>query len=166
MKTIYFYIIGIIVLVFGCFFLFKLFRKETINDLDITKIKSFYITYSNGYAINSYTRYELGINDGKYVAKIKPYGVSEEDLLEIEVDKSIMDKIEEILKKYEVNKWDGFDKSNQGVLDGDSFSLSVGLKDNKSIHASGYMMWPDHYRDVVNEISPIFTEIYTNEKGK
>ena len=140
-----------------------LFRKKAAikeEDLDVEKIKSFYITYSNGYAMNSYTRYELRLEDGKYLAEIKPYGVSEEDLLEIEVDKSVIDKIAEVLKKYEVNKWNGFDKTDQGVLDGDSFSLSVGLEDNKSISAHGYMMWPEHYRDVVSEISSIFMDIY------
>ena len=99
------------------------------------------------------------------MVEIKPYGVAEEDKLEKEVEKEVLDKISNVLKKYEVNRWDGFNKSDHGVMDGDSFSLSVGLNDDKFISASGYMKWPEHYRDVVNEISEIFTEIYEKEKG-
>ena len=163
MKTKYI-VIGVVILIVGvvCFMIFK--KRDTIKeeDMDVTKIKSFYLTYTNGYAMNSYTRYQLRFDDGKYIAEIKPYGVSEDDLLEIEVDKEVMNKTVEILKKYEVNKWDGFDKTDQGVLDGDSFSLSVSLEEDKSISADGYMMWPEHYRDVVGEISPIFMDIYNN----
>ena len=163
MKTKYI-VIGVVILIVGvvCFMIFK--KRDTIKeeDMDVTKIKSFYLTYTNGYAMNSYTRYQLRFDDGKYIAEIKPYGVSEDDLLEIEVDKEVMNKTVEILKKYEVNKWDGFDKTDQGVLDGDSFSLSVSLEEDKSISAHGYMMWPEHYRDVVGEISPIFMDIYNN----
>ena len=169
MKTKYIIIIGIVILtIIGGYCLVKLLNskeKPKEEDIDITKIKSFYMTYTNGYAMNSYTRYKLKIEDDKYIAEIKPYGIPEEELLEIEVDKSIMDKIVEVLKKYEVRKWNGFDKTDKDVLDGDSFSLSVGLEDNKSISASGYMMWPNNYRNVENEISTIFMEIYNNEKG-
>ena len=115
--------------------------------------------------VNSYTRYSLIMEDGKYIVEIKPYGVDEDDKLEIEVEKPIIEKISNVLKKYEVNKWDGFNKSDQGVLDGDSFSFSLTLNNDKTIHASGYMRWPDHFRDVRDAISPIFMEIYNKEKG-
>ena len=168
MKTKYIIIIALsIIVIIGGICLVRKLSKETIKeeDLDISEIKSFYITYSNGYAMNYYTRYELDYKDGVYIAKIKPHGIREEDLLEIEVEKEVMERIAEILKKYQVNKWDGFDKTDQGVLDGDSFSFSVSLEGNKTIHASGYMMWPENYSSVRAELDDLFMEIYNKEKG-
>ena len=168
MKIKYVIILGIIViLAIGGFYLMKSIKKGNNEEekYDFSKIKSFYITYTNGYAMNSYTTYQLSVNNNKYMVKIKPYGIPEEELLEIEVDRKVVDKLIEILTKYEVNKWDGFDRVAKDVLDGNSFSLSITLEDEKTIDASGYMIWPDHYRDVINEISPIFMEIYNKEKG-
>ncbi len=166
MKKVY-VIIGLIIIVLGgcCYLIFRNKNKINVNELEVSNIKSFYFGYSNGYMINSNIRYELKIEDEKYIAKIKPYGVDDEDELTIEVSKDIMDKASEIFKKYEVNKWDGFNKSDHNVMDGDSFSLGIWFNDDKSIHASGYMMWPDNYRNVREEISDLFMEIYNREKG-
>ena len=154
MKKVY-VIIGLIIIVLGgcCYLLFRNKNKINVNELEVSNIKSFYFGYSNGYMINSNIRYELKIEDEKYIAKT------------IEVSKDIMDKASEIFKKYEVNKWDGFNKSDHNVMDGDSFSLGIWFNDDKSIHASGYMMWPDNYRNVREEISDLFMEIYNREKG-
>ncbi len=171
MKMKYMIIIGVIAIIaIGAFCLLKNRGKENPNnpieeDLDITKIKSLYITYSDGYAMNYYTRYELKNKNGIYTAKIKPHGVAEEEELETEIEKEDADKILNVLKKYHVEKWDGFDKTDKDVLDGDSFSFSLTLDNGKSIHASGYMMWPKNYSDVVAEISPVFMKIYNNKKG-
>ena len=142
-------------------------RKPIINndELEASNIKSIYLTYTNGYMMNAYTRYQLIIENDKYIAKIKPYGVDENDILEIEVSKDLMEEISKVLKKYEVGKWDGFDKTDQGVLDGDSFSFSVLLNNDKDISASGYMKWPKNYGNVVGEISLLFMNIYNKEKG-
>ena len=167
MKLRYIIIMVVILIGIGGFLLMRHKNKvmKSNEDLDVSNIKSFYLNYSNGYMINANIRYELKIENEKYIAKIKPYGVDNEDELTIEVSKDIMDKASEIFKKYEVNKWDGFNKSDHNVMDGDSFSLGIWLKDDKSIHASGYMMWPDNYRNVREEISDLFMEIYNREKG-
>lgn len=157
-------IIGLIIVIIGVCCYLILGNKKRIKDEELDSVRSFYMTYSNGYMINAYTRYQLNIKDDKYIAEIKPYGVAEEDKLEIEVEKKVLDEITEVLKKYHVSKWDGFNKSDHGVLDGDSFSLSIYLNDDKSIQASGYMMWPENYRNVRDEISEIFMKIYNQEK--
>ena len=165
MKIKYVMIIIVIIVIGVCCYLILNKNRIRNYNLDGSNIKSFYISYSNGYMMNAYTRYQLALESDKYIAKIKPYGVAEEDILEIEVEKELMENISEVLKKYEVNKWNGFNKTDKGVLDGDSFSFSVTLINDQSIEASGYMRWPEHYRDVVNEISPLFMSIYNKEKG-
>ncbi len=157
-------IIGVIVIVIGIFCFIKFSRKNYV-DFSESEIKSFHLSYSNGYMMNANIIYEFKLEDDRYIASIKPYLVADENTLIIDIDQDIVEKIVDILKKYEVNKWDGFDKVDKDVLDGDSFSLSVWFKDDKSIHASGYMMWPENYRNVRDEISDIFMEIYNKEKG-
>lgn len=150
-----------LLIVIGCVLL-----KNKRKDIELTSsnIKSFYITYTNGNMANAYTRYELSNKDGIYYVKIKPHLIDEEDELEVEVKQEFVEKIILILSKYEVNTWDGFNKNDNNVLDGDSFSFSI-LFNDKSIHANGYMKWPNHFHDVVNEISPLFMNIYNEKKN-
>ncbi len=165
MKTKYIILIVIIliIIIITLLYFFK-FRKENVvvKEVEIKDVNSFYLSYSNGYAMNSNIRYELGLNKetNEYVAKIKPYEIPEEDKKEIVVDKNKMLELENLLKKHQVGKWNGFDKSDQGVLDGDSFSLSIMMDNGNRINASGYMMWPEGYRNFIADIDEFFMNIY------
>ena len=164
MKTKYIILIVIILIIIIITLLYFLkFRKENVEvkEVEIKDVYSFYLSYSRGYAMNSNIRYELDFNKetNEYIAKIKPYEIPEEDKKEIVVDKNKMLELEDILKKHHVGKWNGFDKTDQGVLDGDSFSLSI-MMDNDRINASGYMMWPEGYRDFIADIDEFFMNIY------
>ncbi len=159
----------IILLITGGIFLWKKAKeKEKINKIENGELISLYFSYSKGYMMNSNVRYEFSYDKeiNRYKVGIKPYGVSEEEKLEKEIDESLKDKLKEVLVKYEVVKWDGFDKNDSDVLDGDGFSFSARFKDDTSISASGYMMWPDNYRNVCDELDTIFMEIYNKEKGR
>ena len=134
------------------------------KDNSITDFKSFRLFYTKGYAMNADISYELIDKDNKLIALIKPYGISDEDKLEIEVSSDVKKEVIEVLQKYQVHKWDGFHKSDKNVLDGDSFSISINLLDDKNISASGYMSWPTNYRSVVSEIDTIFMHLYDNNK--
>ena len=136
-------ILIVIIIVISVLLLFIIFRqkqKESIKD-----IKSIEFRYTNGYMINSDTYYKLECNNN-CMLQIKRYGSSNEE--EYNVDKCILNDIEKILNKYNVSSWDGFNKSDKNVLDGDSFSLSIETKDEKWIDASGYMKWPKNYSEV------------------
>ncbi len=45
-------------------------------------------------------------------------------------------------------------------MDGDSFSISITMINDKSINASGYMKWPNNFRNVRDEISVLFMNLY------
>ena len=161
-------IITVIALMIGGFFLYKKMKeKEIIEKVEIGELTSLYLSYSKGYMMNANIQYDFKYDDktNKYIVEIKPYLVADEDKLVTEVDEKFQNKLKEILIKYDVAKWDGFSKSDQNVLDGDSFSFGAWFKDKTSIHASGYMMWPDNYSNVRGELDSLFMEIYTNEKG-
>lgn len=161
------YIISIIVLIIivgGIIFYMQKMNNE--EDFLKVEIKSLYLSYSRGYMMNANIRYKFFYDKktDKYMVMVKPYLIDEDDELEVEVDNQLKDKLKDILVKYEVNKWDGFNKSDQNVLDGDSFSFGVNFDNDTSISASGYMMWPKNYREVVNELDNIFMDIYNQYK--
>ena len=148
-------IITIFVLIgMGVILLFGTKKKE------ITSIKSMHLSYSNGWSAYSYTRYDLEKKDDGYYVEIKPYGYSDDEMQEVKLSKKDINKIIEVLNKYNVVKWNCFHKSDQGVLDGDSFSFSLHTEDDIDVSASGYMRWPDNYRNVRDELGEIFNPLY------
>lgn len=167
MKYFLITIAVITLMVGGAYLMKKEKENEIINKVEIGELTSLYLSYSKGYMMNADIHYEFKYDEekSKYMVSIKPYLISEEDKLELEVEESFKDKLKEILVKNEVGKWDGYNKSDKNVLDGDSFSFGAWFKDKTSIHASGYMMWPDNYRNVRDELDTLFMEIYNKEKG-
>lgn len=129
----------------------------------ITNIKSIKFFYSTGNGINESVSYELKCNNNCTIT-VKKEGVSDEDATKIDVDKNVLDCVEKVLNKYNVSSWNGFDKNNRYVLDGNSFSLSIDY-DNKSINAHGYMMWPKNYKEVKKELDRIFMDAYNNHNN-
>lgn len=147
----------IIVIIMAIILTFMIiFRKK----VEIKNIKYMHFSYSVGYAMYSNVNYDLEYKNSKYIAKIKPDGIADEEAKEVELDEKTVTKIEEVLKKYNVTSWDGFNKSDKYVLDGDSFSFSLSLKDGSYISASGYMKWPNNYREVRSELDEIFMNLY------
>ena len=168
MKYVFVIILVIGLMVGGALLMKKKNEQEIIQKVEIGEITSLYLSYSRGYMINSNIRYDFNYDkdSNSYHATIKPYGIDEEDKLETEVDEIFKDSLKEILVKYEVGKWDGFNKSDQNVLDGDDFSFGVRFEDKTSISASGYMMWPENYGSVRDELDTLFMNIYNSEKSK
>lgn len=157
MKKKVLFIILIILLVIGVIVMFRIKKPKNIET-----IKYLNFGYSTGTMMNAYVSYNLEFKDNEYKISIKPNMISDEDKKITVMTKKDVEKIIEILDKYEVYKWDGFKKSNPNVLDGDSFNLSVRYNDDKSIFASGYMMWPKNYREVQGELDSIFMKYYEN----
>ena len=131
-----------------------------LNKKEISNLKSLRLTYSTGYHMNAFVIYEIELRDGKYIASVKPTDLSEEEAKEYELSKDTIKEIERVLNKYNVTSWDGFSKSDRYVLDGDSFSFSVKYGEDKSISASGYMMWPNNYRDVRSYLDTVIGNLY------
>lgn len=133
-------------------------RKKT----EISNIKTLRFFYTTGYHINADVSYEINCKN-KCIATIKPSGISNEEAFQKEVDNNVKNKIEKVLQKYHVEKWDGFNKIDKNVLDGNSFSINISMDDDKTINASGYMKWPENYSEVKKELNKIFMEIYPNK---
>lgn len=142
------------------YFIVSLFTsREVINNHeDINKINSFEFGYTEGYGINTNVRYTMKC-DKKCILKVKPYGDDENKATEKELSSKDINSFISILNKHNVISWDGFNKSDKDVLDGDSFHLYVTYNDNRNISASGYMMYPNNYRDFKNDINDLINEL-------
>ena len=75
------------------------------------------------------------------------------------VDEPVLEQLGEIAGKYRLDKWDGFDKDNKRVTDGNNFSLSITLADGKTISAHGSNRFPDGYDDAKQEICELFEDL-------
>ena len=106
----------------------------------------------------------IELKDKKYQVSIKPTGITEEETLKIEISPKEINKIEKILKENEIGNWNGFQKTDKNVLDGNSFSLSIRFTNNDSISASGYMKYPNNYKKVQAELDKFFMDIYNKNK--
>ena len=159
------YIILIIVLVVIFLLTTVLLCTKLLKKTEIKNIKSFSFSYSTGYAMYSNVIYSLKKDKNKILVSIKPDGISDEEKLEAEVDSSFLASLESILNEYNVGNWNGFDKIDKYVLDGNSFSLSIMMENDKSISAHGYMRWPKNYTEVKNKLNNLFMEVYNNKLG-
>jgi len=158
-KYLIIWVIVIVIVVLIIVIRSVLMNKKIVT---ISNIKSFHFSYSTGNMINASVSYDLKCDNDIFIATIKPDGVAIEDAIKIEVTNEQMKKLEDILKKYHVEKWNGFDKVDKNVLDGNSFSLSIRMKDNSYISAYGYMKWPKNYSEVSNELGEFFAKLQKN----
>lgn len=134
------------------FFIYNGIGKKP--EMKIENIKSLEYVYTNGYFMHSDIRYNIDCED-TCILKIKELGKSMEETKEYPISREVVNQIEGLLNFYQVSQWDGFNKRDDRVLDGDSFHFSVTTEDGKSIYASGYMMYPKNYGVVTNELERI-----------
>lgn len=151
----------LLVILFGLFFIRGIDAKK--KQVPIGDIKYFNFSYTTGYASYSNVKYDLNCESNNCFIKVKLSGIPEEEAVEKSIDSDITINIKEILEKYNVGKWNGFSASDKNVTDGNSFDLSIGMDNNDSIHASGYMKWPRKYSEFKKEIDILFSKYAEDE---
>ena len=124
----------------------------------VYQINKLEYSYTNGYEVNSDVSYKIDCED-KCILIIKEYGKDEKDIITKKLTNKDMDKFEDMLNKYHILSWKGFNKSDKNVLDGNSFSFRLRYNDDEKLSASGYMMYPNHYRDFKEKFEEYVTEI-------
>ena len=150
-----------------CSFLFNKPKKEEINVEDIKDTRSFHFSYDVGNYMNGNVIFELNIDENnKYIISYKANQIPNEEKLIKEISKEDVLKIEEILKKYEVNKWHDFKESDLNVLDGRGFQLNYNTLNYKRISAFGYEMFPENYTNFKKEIEEFYLQQFSEEIEK
>ena len=155
-------VLGVLFLLLIISLLIVILLFPRIKEKRIENIKHLYFTYTSGYAMYSYATYELNCTD-KCILIVKPNGVPDEEKQEVEIPKEKLEEIANKLNEYHVSRWNGFNKNDKYVLDGDSFSFNLDYNEKDKVTAHGYMMWPNNYSDVKSYIVNTFNE-YIKEK--
>lgn len=65
----------------------------------------------------------------------------------------------EIVEKYHLEAWNGFDEKKEGLLDGEAFLLNIVFTDGTTIHAEGDNSFPLDYYPAMAEIQPILDQL-------
>ena len=72
--------------------------------------------------------------------------------LQMAAGSELTEELERIYSEHKLYRWEGFSKSDTGVLDGSGFSLFITFNDGKSMSASGENAWPDGYNEFTNDL--------------
>ncbi len=75
------------------------------------------------------------------------------------IEDGIVDALYDVIEKYDLYRWDGFDEYEDGILDGESFRLEIDFSDGTSIWASGANAFPEDYFPVMGEMQEILESI-------
>ena len=68
------------------------------------------------------------------------------------MDSETADALMRIIDEYDVPRWDGFDESEENVLDGEGFWLEIALTDGTSITARGENAFPENYFPAISRM--------------
>ena len=104
-----------------------------------------FFKYKYGFGESKYTSYEIKSENGKYRLKYENRENGNVTAKFTYIKKSEVSKIDNIISKYEIDKWDGFDESNNSFLDGSFFELDIKYNNGENVKATGYMKTPDNY---------------------
>ena len=150
----------ILIILGGCGYLIYTYYLPTLKKtVEIDDVTAFNFTYTTGYGADNYVSYSVECKSDGCVAKVKPQRTIEINAVIVNVDDAFLGRLRKIIEDNDVGSWNGFNKSNQHVLDGNSFDLKIIMKNEKSIKAYGYMKWPDNYNKVASEFDNLFMSL-------
>lgn len=104
-------------------------------------------TYTYGSYNGSYGNCQIYKRDEKVYISLQTHDdLNSKDInMGKEIDKSVLKEIKRIVKENEIYKWNGFNASDDDVLDGDGFNLEIEYEGGEKIKANGYMKYPENY---------------------
>ena len=151
-KILIILILPLAFLLCGCFG-----NNENDGDISYNDTRQFQFKVAS---MGGEYNYEIvKVDDDNYTVTMKtmgPPGYKEETK---NIDRNKIKELEDILKKYEISKWNGFDRDIKDLMDGLGFRLYYKCGD-KEITARGYGVFPDGYKDFSKELYPYFDTIF------
>ncbi len=106
-------------------------------------------SFSNGAGLGGFAQYSVTRKGDKAAFMYECLGCGDNDKkVEREIDVKVFDDLAVIVRENGLGKWDGFNKSADGIMDGYGFTLKIEFDDEKKIDAHGYMQFPDNFNDV------------------
>ena len=77
-----------------------------------------------------------------------------------EINNNQIYELNKIINENNIEKWNNFNKRDDNILDGYSFSINIKYKNGKKISASGYMKYPKNYNKAHNELKKFLESLY------
>ncbi len=150
MKKYYLIFIFLLIVMSIGFYLLKK-EKVKISDEEILNSNNIVLMFRFSNMRSSYY-YIFTINEVE--KSLKSLGYKDEVLFEANLDNEDISKIKNAIVSNHVNTWDGFDKADNRVSDGEMFTLDLKINDIK-IYANGSNSFPKNYREFKNKINEI-----------
>ena len=125
---------------------------------EISGILDFSFSYTQGDYAYSGNSYSATLEDG--TVSITIYRDGDPDPYTFTADPEFLDRLTEAVNESGAAAWNGFDQTNQDVLDGDSFSLYITTDGGETISADGYASFPQNFSDAAALLEQPFVEIY------
>jgi len=77
----------------------------------------------------------------------------------LEMTEAEAEDLAAIVRKHELNRWNGFDRVDRTALDGTDFDLKIHYEDGQTLSASGSNAFPKGYKEAHEEILDFFGEL-------
>ena len=77
----------------------------------------------------------------------------------LEMTEAEAEELAAIVRKHELNRWNGFDRVDRTALDGTGFDLKIHYEDGQILSASGSNAFPKGYREAHEEILGFFGKL-------
>ena len=156
-------LLALVLLLSGCSDVMQLFgkaEKQSAQPLEVTKF-----TYSVSGMCEGYTATFEAVPGGTHVVMDIAYGTYHMDEV---LEEDYMSMLSQLATEQRMDKWDGFDKINKRVLDGESFSLEIVLADGRIINASGSNAYPKNYNmseveALIDELARTYSDMYPKQ---
>ena len=124
-------------------------KKAVDNESGLT---DFRYSYNGSIGGDSYSFQVTKQEDGSVLLKYESMELDSYGEMERQVEPELLAALEDLYHKHQICQWEGFNKTNEYVLDGSGFSLRLAFQDGKSMSASGSNTWPDGYREYLADL--------------
>lgn len=77
----------------------------------------------------------------------------------LEMTEAEAEELDTIVRKHDLNRWNGFDRADQTAKDGTGFDMKIHYEDGQVLSASGSNAFPRGYREAHEEILDFFGKL-------
>ena len=128
-------------------------RREFSTDAEMVRFRFSH----HGMVSSSFYCYTAEQTETGWQMTVSLIGLDEEYALEMTQEDA--DRLDALVRRCGLWKWNGFDKNDRNVMDGEGFDLTIRYADGKQLEASGDNAFPDGYKAAENEINTYFKEL-------
>lgn len=121
-------------------------------------VDTFSYSYFGSIGGDSYS-YSVTSKDGKHLFVYESMLYPDYGEMTCEVDDAFLDQLYQLYRDCRLASWDGFDKVNSYVLDGDGFSLNISFQDGTTLYAHGDNVYPKGYSDFCKKMEEVVSPV-------